>query len=105
MGQAGQESLSCLEYILELIPVTLYRTTYTDPNGVERTWESSERCTRPEGVDFDGVGIIAVLENPGQPPELLLQKQYRPPIGKVHTKYKYTLACFFGENSSNSDLH
>jgi len=61
----------------------LNRTTYLDPNGVERTWESSERCTRPAGVDFDGVGIIAVLEKPGAPSELLLQKQYRPPIGKV----------------------
>lgn len=63
--------------------VKLVRTTYTDPNGVERTWESSERCTRPPGVDFDGVGIIAVLEKPGQEPSLLLQRQYRPPIGKV----------------------
>ncbi|RPB05193.1 hypothetical protein L873DRAFT_1798180 [Choiromyces venosus 120613-1] len=63
--------------------VRLVKTTYLDPNGVERTWESSERCTRPAGVDFDGVGIIAVLEKPGAPPELLLQKQYRPPIGKT----------------------
>ncbi|CAZ80944.1 unnamed protein product [Tuber melanosporum] len=63
--------------------VRLVKTTYLDPNGVERTWESSERCTRPAGVEFDGVGIIAVLERPGAPPELLLQKQYRPPIGKT----------------------
>jgi len=63
--------------------VRLVKTTYLDPNGVERTWESSERCTRPAGVDFDGVGIIAILEKPGAPPELLLQKQYRPPIGKT----------------------
>ncbi|KAH8147716.1 uncharacterized protein LAJ45_08181 [Morchella importuna] len=63
--------------------VKLVKTTYTDPHGTERTWESSERCTRPPGVDFDGVGIIAVLERPGFEPCLLLQKQYRPPIGKV----------------------
>ncbi|KAI5843471.1 NUDIX hydrolase domain-like protein [Morchella snyderi] len=63
--------------------VKLVKTTYTDPNGTERTWESSERCTRPPGIDFDGVGIIAILELPGFEPTILLQKQYRPPIGKV----------------------
>lgn len=61
----------------------LCRTVYTDPNGQQRDWESAERCTRPAGVDYDGVGIIAVLERPGAPPALLLQKQFRPPIGKV----------------------
>lgn len=59
------------------------RTVYTDPNGTTRDWESAERCTRPVGVDYDGVGIVAVMEHPGQPPALLLQKQFRPPIGKV----------------------
>lgn len=34
-------------------------------------------------MDYDGVGIIAVLEKPGSPPALLLQKQFRPPIGKI----------------------
>ncbi|KAI5820979.1 NUDIX hydrolase domain-like protein [Pyronema omphalodes] len=63
--------------------VKLVKTVYTDPNGVTRDWESAERCTRPVGVDYDGVGIVAVMENPGQPPALLLQKQFRPPIGKV----------------------
>ncbi|KAL2868199.1 MutT/nudix family protein [Aspergillus lucknowensis] len=41
----------------------LVKTNYRDPNGIERTWESAERL--PTG------------------PELLLQKQYRPPIDKV----------------------
>ena len=34
------------------------------------------------GVDIDGVGIIAIFEGDGEP-ELLLQKQFRPPIGKI----------------------
>jgi hypothetical protein len=38
--------------------------------------------TRPQNSPIDGVGIVAVLEKPGGP-ELLLQKQFRPPIGKV----------------------
>ncbi|KAJ5099506.1 nucleoside diphosphate-sugar hydrolase of the mutt family [Penicillium argentinense] len=60
----------------------LVKTTYTDPLGVERTWESAERQTRPANCEIDGVGIVAILNKPSGP-ELLLQKQYRPPIGKV----------------------
>ncbi|KAH1974126.1 hypothetical protein KXW18_005388 [Aspergillus fumigatus] len=60
----------------------LVLTTYTDPNGVERTWESAERQTRPTGCEVDGVGIVTIIDKPTGP-ELLLQKQYRPPIDKV----------------------
>lgn len=58
------------------------RIDYTDPNGKARTWESAERRTRPSGTDIDGVGIIAILDTPTGK-ELILQKQYRPPIDKV----------------------
>lgn len=50
--------------------------------GKLRTWESAERSTRPENSTIDGVGIVAILEKPSGP-ELLLQKQFRPPINKV----------------------
>ncbi|KAF5863593.1 hypothetical protein ETB97_009687 [Aspergillus alliaceus] len=94
----------------------LVKTTYRDPTGVERTWESAERqvrffqsfvssllgskpraryatrlpppclyakeCTRPANCEIDGVGIVTIL-NKSTGPELLLQKQYRPPIDKV----------------------
>ncbi|KAH7063918.1 NUDIX hydrolase domain-like protein [Paraphoma chrysanthemicola] len=66
--------------------VTLVETTYTDPEGVERTWESAERITRPKGCDIDGVGVAAILQDPTQPdaePRILLQKQYRPPIDRT----------------------
>ncbi|KAK7751126.1 ADP-ribose diphosphatase [Diatrype stigma] len=61
------------------------RIEYSDPNGKARLWESAERRTRPKGGDIDGVGILAVVEKPaGQGgPEIVLQKQYRPPIDKV----------------------
>ena len=59
-----------------------FRTTYTDPLGKQRTWESAERSTRPKNSSIDGVGIVAILEKPSGP-ELLLQKQFRPPINKV----------------------
>ncbi|KAJ5191222.1 uncharacterized protein N7498_010207 [Penicillium cinerascens] len=60
----------------------LVKTNYTDPLGVERTWESAERTTRPADCAIDGVGICTIL-NKSTGPELLLQKQYRPPIDRV----------------------
>ena len=60
----------------------LVLTTYKDPLGKERTWESAERSTRPKNSPVDGVGIVAILQKPSGP-ELLLQKQFRPPINKV----------------------
>ncbi|KLJ07499.1 ADP-ribose pyrophosphatase [Blastomyces silverae] len=62
--------------------IRLIKSTYTDPEGVTRTWESAERQTRPKNCPIDGVGIFTVLSKPSGP-ELLLQKQYRPPIDKV----------------------
>ena len=38
--------------------------------------------TRPANSNIDGVGIVTILEKQTGP-ELLLQKQYRPPIDKV----------------------
>ncbi|KAH6885251.1 NUDIX hydrolase domain-like protein [Thelonectria olida] len=62
--------------------VKLVKIAYQDPNGVARTWESSERRTRPKDADIDGVGIVAILDKPSGR-EIILQKQYRPPIDKV----------------------
>jgi ADP-ribose pyrophosphatase len=62
------------------------RITYTDPEGVERTWESGERLTRPMGTDIDGVGVAAILRDPAKPndePRIVLQKQWRPPINST----------------------
>ena len=58
------------------------RLNYNDPLGRQRTWESAQRPTRPKNSLVDGVGIVAILEKPSGP-ELLLQKQFRPPIDKV----------------------
>jgi len=60
----------------------LILTTYTDPLSKTRTWEHSERSTRPASSDVDGVGIVAILRKPTGP-EIVLQKQYRPPIDKI----------------------
>ncbi|DAA77109.1 TPA_exp: Nucleoside diphosphate-sugar hydrolase [Trichophyton benhamiae CBS 112371] len=61
--------------------IRLVKRTYTDPNGITRTWEAAERLTRADSA-IDGVGIVAILSKPSGP-ELLLQKQYRPPIDMV----------------------
>ncbi|SCV33421.1 unnamed protein product [Fusarium fujikuroi] len=62
--------------------IKLSKITYRDPTGTSRTWESAERLTRPKTADIDGVGIVAILPHPTGP-ELILQKQYRPPINAV----------------------
>lgn len=62
----------------------LCRITYRDPKGTTRIWESGERLTRPKNCDIDAVGILAIIDNPATGRrELLLQKQYRPPLDKV----------------------
>ncbi|KAL1841052.1 hypothetical protein VTJ49DRAFT_7436 [Mycothermus thermophilus] len=66
----------------EAVWTKLVKKIYKDPNGVTRTWESAERTTRPTNCDIDGVGIVAIVEKETGP-EIVLQKQYRPPIDKV----------------------
>lgn len=60
----------------------MVKITYKDPLGAVRTWESSERTTRPKNSDIDGVGIVAILEKESGP-EIMLQKQFRPPAQAV----------------------
>ncbi|CAD0087304.1 unnamed protein product, partial [Aureobasidium vineae] len=45
-------------------------------------WTALRKPTRPSNSLIDAVGIVAILEK-ASGPELLLQKQYRPPIDKV----------------------
>jgi ADP-ribose pyrophosphatase len=49
---------------------------------LKQTRESAVRPTRPSNSSIDAVGIVAILEKPTGS-ELLLQKQYRPPIDKI----------------------
>ncbi|TDZ61721.1 ADP-ribose pyrophosphatase [Colletotrichum trifolii] len=62
--------------------IKLVKIDYNDQTGKARTWESAERRTRPKGGEIDGVGIVAILEKPAGP-EIILQKQYRPPIDQI----------------------
>lgn len=63
--------------------IGLEKLTYVDPNGSEREWDSAVRLTRGKG-EVDGIGILAILKyKDGKPDEILLQKQFRPPVGGV----------------------
>ena len=51
---------------------------------MEACWNAADLLlqTRPANCPIDGVGILTILNKP-EGPELLLQKQYRPPIDMV----------------------
>eukprot|EP00026_Physarum_polycephalum_P018605 Phypoly_transcript_20249.p1 GENE.Phypoly_transcript_20249~~Phypoly_transcript_20249.p1 ORF type:complete len:227 (+),score=32.42 Phypoly_transcript_20249:81-683(+) len=60
--------------------IALKEITYSDPNGVERKWDTVERTTRKS--DADGVEILAILKSKGKEDQIVLVTQFRPPIGK-----------------------
>ncbi|KAG7810740.1 hypothetical protein KL921_002368 [Ogataea angusta] len=60
----------------------LSKIDYVSPDGKARQWEMASRRTRPEGTSVDGVGIIAIIEKDSGP-EVVLQKQFRPPVEGV----------------------
>ncbi|XP_062851395.1 ADP-sugar pyrophosphatase [Trichomycterus rosablanca] len=61
--------------------VKLEKTTYVDPSGNTRIWETAKRTTRPTNIDTDGVEIIALLKRTLHKDCVVLVKQYRPPMG------------------------
>ncbi|KAF4079848.1 hypothetical protein AMELA_G00183020 [Ameiurus melas] len=61
--------------------VRLEKTTYVDPSGNTRIWETVKRTTRPSNTDADGVGIIAILKRTLHKDCVVLVKQFRPPMG------------------------
>lgn len=86
MDQADQVSASCATASHSNSRAHSHTNTsrinYQDAKGAPRTWESAERRTRPANTEIDGVGIVAILDKPTGK-EIILQKQYRPPIGMV----------------------
>ncbi|NWZ23397.1 NUDT5 pyrophosphatase, partial [Asarcornis scutulata] len=66
--------------IVERKWLKLEETTYTDPNGKTRTWETVKRAGRKKGVSADGVAVIAVLQRTLHYDCIVLVKQFRPPI-------------------------
>ncbi|XP_005808087.1 ADP-sugar pyrophosphatase [Xiphophorus maculatus] len=61
--------------------VKLEQTTYMDPAGSTRTWETVKRTTRRTNTEADGVGIIALLKRTLHKDCVVMVKQFRPPMG------------------------
>lgn len=63
--------------------IGLEKMTYTDPNGATREWDCAVRKTRNAG-GVDGIGMLTILKyKDGRADEVLLQKQFRPPVDGV----------------------
>lgn len=62
------------------------RINYEDAHGKSRTWEAMKRPTRPKSSAVDAIQILAILDKPTGP-EVLLEKQFRPPTGKVVVEF------------------
>lgn len=61
--------------------VKLEKTTYVDPAGSTRTWETAKRTTRVANSAADGVAIIALLKRTLHKDCVVMVKQFRPPMG------------------------
>lgn len=63
-------------------PQSASRIEYEDQAGKTRRWEAAQRTTRRANAEVDAVHIVALLQKPGGQ-EILLQKQFRPPVNKI----------------------
>uniref|UniRef100_A0A6I8PGF0 ADP-sugar pyrophosphatase n=1 Tax=Ornithorhynchus anatinus TaxID=9258 RepID=A0A6I8PGF0_ORNAN len=80
-AKVTKECILTEELISEGKWVKLEQTTYVDPTGKTRTWETVKRTTRKEGLSADGVAIIPVLQRTLHYECIVLVKQFRPPMG------------------------
>ncbi|XP_059366767.1 ADP-sugar pyrophosphatase isoform X1 [Carassius carassius] len=61
--------------------VKLEKTTYVDPSGSIRTWETAKRTTRVTNISSDAVAIIALLKRTLHKDCVVMVRQFRPPMG------------------------
>ncbi|XP_074684100.1 ADP-sugar pyrophosphatase isoform X1 [Strix aluco] len=78
--KTARQSVLKEEVIVERKWLKLEETTYTDPFGKTRTWETVKRTGNKKGVSADGVAVIAVLQRTLHYDCIVLVKQFRPPI-------------------------
>lgn len=67
--------------------VKLEKTTYVDPVGNTRLWETVKRTTRQTNTQADGVGIIALLKRTLHKDCVVMVKQFRPPLGSYTLEF------------------
>ena len=66
-------------------PRPAHRTSFSRPlSPPHQLWEMVERTTRLPGSSCDAVAVLCVLQPPDSGPELLLVRQFRPPVD-AHT--------------------
>lgn len=58
------------------------RLTYNSAKNETAIWEAGLRKTRIKESGVDGVDVMAIVQR-SNGPEILLQRQFRPPTGKV----------------------
>lgn len=63
--------------------IQMRKIEYTDPDGGKREWEMAVRTTRTETTGLDAVSIFGVVKSASGVKEVVLTKQFRPPVGKV----------------------
>ncbi|KAK4459744.1 putative ADP-ribose pyrophosphatase [Cladorrhinum samala] len=67
--------------------LNLVQIEYLTPDGAPRTWEAVRRTTTPRDSAADSVHIFAIRRNASDEPEILLEKQFRPPAGSVVVEF------------------
>ena len=55
--------------------------SYLDPTGRTRSWDMVGRATKKPGAVADAVCVLATLKKKGEPDDVLLVRQFRPPMG------------------------
>uniref|UniRef100_A0A5F9DRL4 ADP-sugar pyrophosphatase n=1 Tax=Oryctolagus cuniculus TaxID=9986 RepID=A0A5F9DRL4_RABIT len=78
--QNAKQCIILEELISEGKWVKLEKTTYTDPTGKTRTWETVKRTTK-KAQYADGVAVIPVLQRTLHYECIVLVKQFQPPMG------------------------
>lgn len=63
----------------------LQKLTWQDQDGRQRVWEMASRKTRGK-TGVDAVSMFLILEK-ASGPEIVLEKQYRPPIDKIMIEF------------------
>ncbi|XP_054487003.1 ADP-sugar pyrophosphatase isoform X2 [Agelaius tricolor] len=103
VAKTAKQSVLKEEVIVERQWLKLSETTYTDPFGKTRTWETVKRTGNKKGVTADGVAVIAVLQRTLHYDCIVLVKQFRPPINGYCLEFPAALCLDPG--MSNSTTH
>ena len=54
--------------------------SYVDPTGTKRAWDMVARATKKPGAVADAVCVLATLKKKDEPDDVLLVRQFRPPM-------------------------